>query len=94
MNQWIMYIPLTNYATIHLPKLQRMHMSLLWLFKYLLDELENSEKNPGHTCYEEIYDNDLYLSMKAFWDLFTGEITHEYSVKILFQNRNRSTIYF
>ena len=64
------------------------------LQEYLLDELKNSEKKPGRTHYEEIYDNDLYLSMKAFWDLFTGEITHEYSVKILFQNRNRSTIYF
>jgi len=28
MNQLTMYIPLTNYSTIHLPKLQRMHMSL------------------------------------------------------------------
>ena len=49
------------------------------LQQYLLDELENSEENPGHSLYDEIYDNDLYLSMKAFWDLFTGEITHEYT---------------
>jgi hypothetical protein len=59
------------------------------LQKFLLDKLENSEENSGHTFYDEIYDNDLYLSMKAFWDLFTGEITHEYtctSCKITFQN--------
>ncbi len=49
------------------------------LQKFLLDELENSEENPGFTLYDEIYDNDLYLSMKAFWDVFTGEITHEYT---------------
>jgi hypothetical protein len=66
------------------------HEFIMALQEFLLDELENSEKNPGHTCYEEIYDNDLYLSMKAFWDLFTGEITHEYtctSCKSTFQNQ-------
>jgi hypothetical protein len=49
------------------------------LQKFLLDKLENSEKNPGCTVYGEVYDNNLYISMKAFWDLFTGEITHEYT---------------
>jgi len=37
----------------------------------------------------EVYDNDLYVSMIAFCDLFTGEITHEYactSCKNTFQN--------
>ncbi len=49
------------------------------LQQFLLDELENSEKNPGRTFYGEVYDNNLYVSMKAFWYLFTGEITHEYT---------------
>jgi len=53
------------------------HEFMLVLQKFLLDELENSEENSGHTLYGEVYDNDLYLSMKAIWDLFTGEITHE-----------------
>jgi len=49
------------------------------LHQLLLDELENSKDNPGFTLQGEKYDNDLYLSMKVFWDLFTGEITHEYT---------------
>ena len=63
---------------------------IMALQKFLLDELENSEKNPGHTVFGEVYDNDLYVSMKAFWDLFTGEITHEYtctSCKTTFRNQ-------
>jgi len=55
-----------------------------------MTELENSEENSGHTLHGEIYDNNLYLSMRAFWDLFTGEITHEYtctSCKNAFQNQ-------
>ena len=55
------------------------HEFIMALQKFLLDELENSEKNSGHTLHGEIYDNNLYLSMRAFWDLFTGEITHEYT---------------
>jgi len=47
------------------------------LQQFLLDELENSKDNPGLTLYGVKYDNDLYVSMKAFWDQFTGEITHE-----------------
>ena len=38
----------------------------------------------------ENFDNDRYVSMKAFWDLFTGEITHEYactSCKSTIENR-------
>jgi uncharacterized UBP type Zn finger protein len=66
------------------------HEFIMALQEYLLDELKNSEKNPGHTFHGEIYDNDLYLSMKEFWDLFTGEITHEYtctSCNNTFQNQ-------
>jgi ubiquitin C-terminal hydrolase len=55
------------------------HEFIMALQKFLLDELENSEKNPGHTVCGEVYDNYLYVSMKAFRDLFTGEITHEYT---------------
>jgi len=33
------------------------------LQKFLLDELENSEKNSGHTLYGEVYGNNLYVSM-------------------------------
>jgi len=49
------------------------------LQQLLLDELENSKDNPGVTLQGEKYDNDLYVSMKAFSVLFTGEITHEYT---------------
>jgi hypothetical protein len=60
------------------------------LQQFLLDELEDSKKNPGHTHHGETYDNNLYVSMKAFWDLFTGEITLEYtctSCKSTIENR-------
>ena len=33
--------------------------------------------NPGFTLEGKQYDNDLYVSIKAFWDQFEGEITHE-----------------
>jgi hypothetical protein len=46
---------------------------------FLLDELEDSKINPGLTLHGETYDNDLYVSMKAFWNLFAGEITLEYT---------------
>jgi len=68
------------------------HEFITALQKFLLDELENSEENSGHTLYGEVYDYDLYPSMKAFWDLFTGEITHEYtctSCKNTFQNQEK-----
>ena len=52
---------------------------LMKLQQYLLDELQNSEKHPGHTYYDEVYDDNLYSSMKDFWNLFVGEITHEYT---------------
>ena len=55
------------------------HEFIVALQQFLLDELENSEKNPGRTCYDEVYDNNLYSSMKDFWNLFVGEITHEYT---------------
>jgi len=60
------------------------------LQQFLLDELENSKDNPGLTLQGENYDNDLYVSMKAFRDLFSGEITHEYactSCKSTIENR-------
>ncbi len=47
------------------------------LQQYLLDELENSKDNPGRTLHGEKYVEDLFLTMKAFWDQFTGGITHE-----------------
>ena len=31
---------------------------------------------------EEIYDNDLYLSMKGFWELFIGEIAHKFTCNL------------
>ncbi len=55
------------------------HEFIVALQQFLLDELESSEKNPGRTCNDEVYDNNLYGSMKDFWDLFTGGITHEYT---------------
>jgi uncharacterized UBP type Zn finger protein len=55
------------------------HEFIMRLQQLLLDELENSKDNPGLTLQGKTYDNDLYVSMKAFWDLFAGEITHEYT---------------
>jgi uncharacterized UBP type Zn finger protein len=66
------------------------HEFIMKLQQFLLDELENSKDNPGLTLQGKKYDNDLYVSMKAFWDLFTGEITHEYactSCKSTIENR-------
>ena len=59
------------------------------LQQLLLDELEKSKENTGLIIQGEKYDNDVYNSMKAFLDLFTGEITHEYtctSCTTIFQN--------
>jgi hypothetical protein len=55
------------------------HEFIMKLQQLLLDELENSMDNPGLTLQGEKYGNDLSVSMKAFWDQFTGEITHEYT---------------
>jgi hypothetical protein len=66
------------------------HEFIMKLQQLLLDELEDSKKNRGRTLQGETYVNNLYVSMKAFWDLFTGEITHEYtctSCKTTFQNQ-------
>jgi len=66
------------------------HEFIMKLQQLLLDELENSKDNSGLTLQGEKYDNDLYVSMKAFWDQFTGEITHEYactSCKRAIENR-------
>ena len=55
------------------------HEFIVALQQYLFDELQNSEKHPGRTNYDEVYDDNLYSSMKDFWNLFVGEITHEYT---------------
>jgi len=55
------------------------HEFIMALQAILLDELKDSETNPGYTVDGVVYDNNLYVSMKAFWDLFTGKITHEYT---------------
>jgi hypothetical protein len=55
------------------------HEFIVALQQYLIDELQNSEKHPGRTVSGEVYDDNLYSSMKDFWDLFVGEITHEYT---------------
>jgi len=55
------------------------HEFIMALQEILLDELKNSGTNPGHTVDGEVYDNNLYVSMKAFWVLFTEKITHEYT---------------
>ena len=52
---------------------------LMKLQQYLLHELQNSEKHPGCTNHNQVYDDNLYSSMKDFWNLFVGEITHEYT---------------
>ena len=53
------------------------HDFVMKLQQFLLYELENSKDDPGRTLCGVKYDNYLYVSMKAFWDQFTGEITHE-----------------
>ena len=53
------------------------HEFIVKLQHYLLDELEDSKDNPGHTLHGEKYDDDLFIPMKTFWDQFTGEITHK-----------------
>jgi len=55
------------------------HEFIMKLQHLLLDELENSKDNPGLTLQGKKCDNNLYISMKAFWDQFTGDITHEYT---------------
>jgi hypothetical protein len=52
---------------------------MIKLQEFLLDELEDSKINPGLTLHGETYDNYLYVSMKAFWDQFAGEITEVYT---------------
>jgi len=82
----IVHEPIDNvHSTNHLlyyssPKTSEdAHEFIMALQEILLDELKNSETNPGHTVDGEVYDNNLYVSMKAFWVLFTGKITHEYT---------------
>ena len=53
------------------------HEFITKLQEFLLYELWNTSANPGFTTAGEHYDNDVYVSMKAFWDQFEGEITHE-----------------
>jgi ubiquitin C-terminal hydrolase len=52
---------------------------LMILQQFLLHELQNSEEHPGHTTNNQVYDDNLYSSMKDFWNLFVGEIRHEYT---------------
>jgi len=52
---------------------------LMKLQQFLLHELQNSQEHPGHTTNNQVYDDNLYSSMKKFWNLFSGEIRHEYT---------------
>ena len=52
---------------------------LMKLQQFLLHELQNSQEHPGHTTNNQVYDDNLYSSMKKFWNLFVGEIRHEYT---------------
>ena len=69
-NHLLFYI--SSYKTSEDP-----HEFITKLQEFLLDELCNSEDNPGYTREGKKYDNDLYVSIKAFWDQFEGEITYE-----------------
>jgi hypothetical protein len=67
------------------------HEFIMKLQQLLLDELEDSKKNPGRTLHGETYVNDLYVSMKAFWDLSQERShmsIHAHHVKLLFKIRN------
>ena len=44
------------------------HEFIVALQAILLNEVKDSATNPGHTVDGVVYDNDLYVSMKAFWD--------------------------
>jgi hypothetical protein len=55
------------------------HEFMIKLQELLLDELKNSKDNSGLTVNGVKYDDDLYVSMKGFWDLFTMEMTHKYT---------------
>ena len=64
------------------------------LQEFLLDELGNSKDNPGFTNEGNTFNNELYVSVKAFWDQFVGEITHETtctSCKNTTKNRESTT---
>jgi ubiquitin C-terminal hydrolase len=44
---------------------------------FLLDELTQSKDGSGVTTSDTDYDDNLYMEMKTFWDLFnTGQFTH------------------
>ena len=50
---------------------------MIKLQELLLDELKESKDKSGLTLKGDNYDNDLYVSMKGFWDQFTMELTHD-----------------
>jgi hypothetical protein len=76
-------------------KTEDAHEFIIRLQHFLLDELEDSKNNPGLTLHGKTYDNDLYLSMKSFWDQFAGEITVEYTcTSCKSTNAGPSSIYY
>jgi len=79
------------------PKTSEDAHAFMALQKILLGELKNSEKNPGCTVDGDVYDNNLYFSMKAF-GTYSQEKSHmsihAHRVKILLKITNQLTIYF
>ncbi len=68
------YIPLINYSSCQTS--EDAHEYIMGLKQCLLDELTQSEDGSGVTTSDAAYDENLYMDMKAFWDLFnTGQFT-------------------
>ncbi len=73
MNQLTMYVPLTNYLACQTS--EDAHEYIMGLKQCLLDKLQ-SENDSGVTISGSDYDENLYMSMKTFWDLFPpGQFT-------------------
>ncbi len=69
------YIPLINYSSCQTS--EDAHEYIPKLKTFLLDELMQSEDGSGVTTSDTDYDENVYMEMKTFWDLFnTGQFTH------------------
>jgi len=73
-NRMKMYIQLTNYS--YCQTSEDAHEYIMGLKQCLLDELTQSEDGSGVTTSGIDYDENLYMKMKTFWDLFNaGQFT-------------------
>ncbi len=68
------------------------HEFIVKLQHYLLDELEDSKDNPGHTLHGEKYDDDLFIPMTSDGSWIT--IWYSQDVHHTFQIKYRKTLLF